>query len=220
MNCPFLTFTGRPVAAAASSRSVWRARNAGIWSRSTTSAIGLAWIVSWTSVVTGRPVSALTCSKIFIPSSQARPAIARPGGPVGLVERRLEDQRDAPIGRRSRPGGVAIRSVMSSGSITHGPAIRASGPILADPDRADRHGIQRGHLDSFRVLGSSLAGPGPSSNPGATPAGSVRFVQRSYQTEPSLASESAPPVTAAGGTSMRRGEDLDGHSAGSRGSTR
>ena len=38
MNWPFLTFTGRPVAAAASSRSVWRARNAGTWSRSTISA--------------------------------------------------------------------------------------------------------------------------------------------------------------------------------------
>ena len=31
MNCPFFTLTGRPVAAAASSRSVCRARNAGIW---------------------------------------------------------------------------------------------------------------------------------------------------------------------------------------------
>src|SRR5256886_7898724 len=30
-NCPFLTLTGLPVAAAASSRSVWRQRKAGIW---------------------------------------------------------------------------------------------------------------------------------------------------------------------------------------------
>ena len=55
MNWPFLTFTGRPVAAAASSRSVWRARNAGTWSKSTTSATGAGLVVSWMSVVTGKP---------------------------------------------------------------------------------------------------------------------------------------------------------------------
>src|SRR5205807_296056 len=43
-NWPFLTLTGLPVAAAARSRSVWRHRNAGIWSTSSTSAaIGPIW---------------------------------------------------------------------------------------------------------------------------------------------------------------------------------
>ena len=36
-NCPFLTFTGFPVLAAARRRSVWRQRNAGIWMMSRTS---------------------------------------------------------------------------------------------------------------------------------------------------------------------------------------
>ena len=36
-------------------------------------AIGAAWWVSWTSVVTGRPVSALIRSKIRIPSSKPGP---------------------------------------------------------------------------------------------------------------------------------------------------
>ena len=47
------------------------------------------------SVVTGKPVSALTRAKTFIPSTRPGPAIARPGRPIGLVERGLEDQRDA-----------------------------------------------------------------------------------------------------------------------------
>ena len=49
------------VAAAASSRSVWRHRKAGIWRQSTTPAASFAWGGSWTSVVTGRPVSAFLC---------------------------------------------------------------------------------------------------------------------------------------------------------------
>ena len=90
MNCPFLTFTGRPVAAAASRRSVWRARNAGTWSRSTISASGLAWIVSWMSVVTGRPVSALTRAKTFIPSTRPGPRKLDPDVRLALSNEALK----------------------------------------------------------------------------------------------------------------------------------
>ena len=41
-NWPFFMLTGFPVAATASMRSVWRQRNAGVWSISTTSATGAA----------------------------------------------------------------------------------------------------------------------------------------------------------------------------------
>ena len=133
MNWPFLTLIGRPVPAAASSRSVCRARKAGIWSRSTTSAIGSAWWVSWTSVVTGRPVSALTRSKTFRPSVDARPAEARHRSPVGLVERRLEDERDAQRPQISDQPRGDLTSVRSFGSITQG---RRSGPA-AGPCRSD-----------------------------------------------------------------------------------
>ena len=54
-NWPFLTLTGLPVAAAASSRSVWRQRKAGICSTSTTSATAAHCSGSCTSVTTGQP---------------------------------------------------------------------------------------------------------------------------------------------------------------------
>ena len=38
IHCPFFTFTARPARPAATSRSVWRQRNAGIWSTSATCA--------------------------------------------------------------------------------------------------------------------------------------------------------------------------------------
>ena len=42
-NCPFFTLMHLPVSAAATSKSVCRQRNAGIWSTSATSLAGLAW---------------------------------------------------------------------------------------------------------------------------------------------------------------------------------
>src|ERR1700722_13413436 len=54
-NCPFLTLTTLPVAAAASNRSVCRHRNAGICSTSTACATSVHCAASWMSVSTGRP---------------------------------------------------------------------------------------------------------------------------------------------------------------------
>ena len=73
MNCPFLMLTARPVRAAATTRSVCRQRKAGIWSTSQTSAAGAHWCGSWTSVITGRPVSCLTSRRTRSPSSRPGP---------------------------------------------------------------------------------------------------------------------------------------------------
>lgn len=54
-NCPFLMLTILPVCAAATSRSVWRHRNAGICRISTYSAAMAASAGRWMSVTTGMP---------------------------------------------------------------------------------------------------------------------------------------------------------------------
>ena len=63
-NWPFLMLTARPVRAAATIRSVWRQRKAGICRMSTTSAAGAHWSISCTSVSTGRPVTSRISAKI------------------------------------------------------------------------------------------------------------------------------------------------------------
>jgi hypothetical protein len=68
-NCPFLTLTGRPVAAAAASMSVCRDSIAGTWRRSMTGASRAACSGVWKSVVTGSPVSRFTLARIASPSS-------------------------------------------------------------------------------------------------------------------------------------------------------
>ncbi len=199
MNCPFLTLTGRPVPAAASSRSVWRARKAGIWSRSTTSAIGRAWMVSWTSVVTGRPVSALIALEGPQPFVEARAAEARPGGPVGLVERGLEDQGDAAVGADlGQPGGDPQRH--AAGFHHAGAGDQGQGTILSELRRADLHGVGRGHprLLSHPRSGTlraplSVGRPGRATTAGGgqgpRPGGVAPIAPgRSYHDRPSLAS--------------------------------
>ena len=73
-NCPFFTLTARPVAAAASSRSVCRQRKAGICSMSQTCGRRRAACSGrWMSVVTGSPVARRTVSSTASPSSIPRP---------------------------------------------------------------------------------------------------------------------------------------------------
>ena len=75
-NWPFLMLMARPVAAAASSRSVWRDRKAGICSTSTASATGAHCASEWTSVRVGRPVTALISAKIGRASARPMPRAA------------------------------------------------------------------------------------------------------------------------------------------------
>ncbi|MNN88629.1 hypothetical protein D3C81_2063360 [compost metagenome] len=80
-NCPFLMLIALPVAAAASSRSVWRDRKAGICSTSTASATPSHWASEWTSVRVGRPVTSRISAKIgrasFRPMPRAAVALVR-----------------------------------------------------------------------------------------------------------------------------------------------
>src|SRR6516165_2485030 len=80
-NCPFLTFTTFPVAAAASRRSVCRHRNAGICSTSTACATSAHCAASWISVRTGNlrvsRISAKIGSDCFRPMPRAPAALVR-----------------------------------------------------------------------------------------------------------------------------------------------
>ncbi len=130
-NCPFFTFTARPIRAAAvpaaTSRSVCRHRNAGICSTSTTSAAGPACSGRWMSVVTGTARSRRMSARIRNPSSA-------PGPRADEMLVRLALSKDAlnTNGNRSavqislRRCAIAIAE--SRDSMTHGPAMIASPP--------------------------------------------------------------------------------------------
>ena len=66
-------FTGLPAAATAWMKSVWRHRNAGVCSTSTTAATAAISSFSCTSVSTGTPIFFLTSARISSPSSMPRP---------------------------------------------------------------------------------------------------------------------------------------------------
>ena len=92
-NCPFLTFTALPVAAAANNKSVCRHKNAGICKTSTASAAGPHCAGSWTSVSTGQPTCSRISRKIASPASRPTPraadaeAAALRGSQVGSGDR-------------------------------------------------------------------------------------------------------------------------------------
>ena len=101
------------------------------------------------------------------PLLEARPAEARRGCPVGLVERGLEDQGDAAVAAElGQPGGDPQRH--AAGLHHAGAGDQSQRASLAELHRADLHGVGRGHA---RLLSHSLVrGPwaaGPSSNPPA-----------------------------------------------------
>ena len=108
-NCPFLTLTTLPVRAAATMRSVWRERNAGIWMTSTTSATRSACEGSWMSVRIGSPVRAFTSASVRRPDSRPGPRNDCPGCPIGFVVRGLEDRAE----RRTGPAIPLMRSASS-----------------------------------------------------------------------------------------------------------
>ena len=68
-----MTLTGRPLRPAASNRSVWRHRNAGIWITSATSAAAATSAGACTSVSSGTPTSRLTRASTDNPSSTPKP---------------------------------------------------------------------------------------------------------------------------------------------------
>jgi hypothetical protein len=72
-NWPFLMLTGRPARATAWMKSVWRHRNAGVCSTSTTPATVAISSSSCTSVSTGTPTWRRTSARMRSPSSMPRP---------------------------------------------------------------------------------------------------------------------------------------------------
>ena len=77
-NCPFLTLTTLPVAAAASSKSVCRHRKAGICSTSTACATSAHCVASCTSVRTGNPSEDRISAKIGSACASPMPRAAVP----------------------------------------------------------------------------------------------------------------------------------------------
>src|SRR5205085_2729598 len=96
-NCPFLMFTTRPVAAAATSKSVCLDRNAGICRISATAATGSACDGSWMSVRIGTP--ALSRTRASTRSPSRRPGPRKDPAEVRL-EFRVELHRHVPRMRR------------------------------------------------------------------------------------------------------------------------
>src|SRR5216684_5388006 len=132
--CAFFTLITRSVLPAAISRSVCRARNAGICSTSQTSAAGSACDASWMSVRIGSFRSDLIFPRILKPSF-------RPGPRNDLTEDRLALSYEA-LKMYGTPASAAILATFSaivractSLSITHGPAIRNRG--LLPPRRKE-----------------------------------------------------------------------------------
>ena len=160
-NWPFLMLTTRPVCAAATSRSVWRHRNAGICRTSATSAAG-ARLRRLVDVGQDRHAErGLDGRQDAQPFVEARAAERAPGRAVGLVEGGLEDERHAErasaISTSVRPGRAACASL----SMTHGPAMRTNGRSATDDDASELDGCHGGHYTEpgrrIRVLGHASA---------------------------------------------------------------
>ena len=121
-NCAFFMFTTAPVFAAATIRSVWRHRNAGICITSHTSPTGFACQLSCMSVSMRSPYFCFTSASICSPRSI-------PGPRNEVIDVRLALSNDA-LNIMSVPSCLFISSnfcatVSSSSalSMTHGPAM-------------------------------------------------------------------------------------------------
>ena len=125
-NCPFFTWTGRPVPPAAVKRSVCRARKAGTCSKSHASATGAACSGRWMSVVIGRPVDFFTSRKTASPATKPGPRYESTLVRLALSNDALkisETLSSSAIWRNRR----AMANVAARSSITHGPAMISNG---------------------------------------------------------------------------------------------
>ena len=157
MNWPFLTLTARPVLPAACSRSVCRARNAGICSRSTTCGDGFR-LVRFVNVGRHRQAGTL------LDRLQGAQAFLR----ARVRERLLPEVRLALSNDALKISGIAsfsarsaslsaMSSVKSHDSITHGPAMKKrgsparTGPCQWKPPCVLRDSVLRLYLDTVRL---------------------------------------------------------------------
>src|SRR3954471_9976047 len=125
-NCPFLMFTTRPVRAAATMRSVWRERNAGICSTSATAAAGSACSGWWMSVMIGTSQVDFTDARTRKPSVSPGPRNDRPDVRFALSNDALK-MNGTPTRRLISTSARAVSRERASLSMTHGPAIRTNG---------------------------------------------------------------------------------------------
>ena len=133
-NWPFFTLTTRPVAPAATIKSVCRQRKAGIWSTSTVSlAISASW-GEWTSVVTGIPNSPPISPSRRQPSRTPVPRKDRSEVRLALSYDALKTKA-APSPSQMAFSFFAILRVNAADSITHGPRMNNSSrpPSLWEP---------------------------------------------------------------------------------------
>ena len=128
------------LAATATMKSVCRQRKAGVCSTSTTAATAATCSFSCTSVSTGRPVSRRTSARMARPSSMPTPR--KPSSEVrfALSKEDLYTTGSPARAAMSRTRS-AWRRAASRDSMTHGPAISASGappPTVTVPTRTPR----------------------------------------------------------------------------------
>src|SRR5688500_18319633 len=156
-------FTGFPVAPAATSKSVCRHRNAGIWSTSTTSAAGAHCSGRWTSVSSGSPVARRTRSSAASPSSRPGPRAAPGLERFALSKLALKTMRPGTRSAR-RARCSPTRTLSASASSTHGPAMRNSA------SRGNTKLMSVGCFDErairVRLRGNTLLAKGRGNEPG------------------------------------------------------
>jgi hypothetical protein len=149
----------RPVRAAATRRSVWRHRKAGICSTSTTAATSAYWPLSWTSVSTGRPkLARISSNTASAPSSPTPRAVAALGA-VGFIKGCLVDEADA-----EPPGDLLERArhvERMAAAFEHArPGDQRQRQAVAEPDGAG--GDDRGRRKGFECVHSiDLGRPEP-----------------------------------------------------------
>src|SRR5205814_1057789 len=165
-NCPFFRLTGLPAAATATMKSVCRQRKAGVCSTSTTAATAATCSFSCTSVSTGSPVSRRTSARMARPSSMPTPR--KPSSEVrfALSKEDLYTTGSPARAAMSRTRS-AWRRAASRDSMTHGPAISASGappPTVTVPTRTPRATSASPPL-SRRAAAPRAGGRGPGGPP-------------------------------------------------------
>ncbi len=125
-NWPFLMLTGFMVRATFWMKSVWRHRNAGVCSTSTTLATSSIGVYSCTSVSTGTPSWRLTSDSTRSPSAMPGPRKLFDEERLALskLDLKMKGMPSRPVISLSRP---ATSSCNCSDSTTQGPAIRKKG---------------------------------------------------------------------------------------------
>ena len=158
-NWPFFTLIARPVRPAATSRSVWRQRKAGICSTSTASAAGAHWSGACTSVSVGRPGLRAHLGEDAEALRHADAARRGGAGAVGLVEAGFVDDGHAGGG-----GDFAQRrgdfQRMGAGFDLAGAGDQDERQVVGDGDVAHPHDTLPGVTDRGVAGCPALAAPG------------------------------------------------------------